>query len=63
MLSEIRPVEIEVPRDTDSSFERQIVRKPQQRLSGTDEIVPSLTAKGLTTPSAMPPASTGINRP
>ena len=43
------PVEIEVPRDTKSSFEPQIVKKRQRRLSGIDEIVLSLTAKGLTT--------------
>jgi len=49
VLTEIGSVEIEVPRDTDSSFEPQIVRKRQRRLSGVDEIVLSLTAKGLTT--------------
>jgi putative transposase len=42
-------VEIEVPRDTNSSFEPQIVKKRQRRLTGIDEIVLSLTAKGLTT--------------
>jgi putative transposase len=49
VLTEIGPVEIEVPRDTNSSFEPQIVKKRQRRLSGIDEIVLSLTAKGLTT--------------
>jgi putative transposase len=49
VLTEIGPVEIEVPRDTDASFEPQIVRKRQRRLTGIDEIVLSLTAKGLTT--------------
>jgi transposase-like protein len=49
VLTEIGPVEIEVPRDTDSSFEPQIVKKRQRRLTGIDEIVLSLTAKGLTT--------------
>lgn len=49
VLTEIGPVEIEVPRDTDSSFDPQIVRKRQRRLTGVDEIVLSLTAKGLTT--------------
>ncbi|MFF0531135.1 IS256 family transposase [Nocardia amikacinitolerans] len=43
------PVPIEVPRDRDGSFEPQIVRKRQRRLSGVDEIVLSLYAKGLTT--------------
>jgi len=42
-------VEIEVPRDRDGSFEPQIVKKRQRRLSGVDEIVLSLYAKGLTT--------------
>jgi putative transposase len=49
VLTEIGPVEIEVPRDTNSSFDPQIVKKRQRRLTGIDEIVLSLTAKGLTT--------------
>jgi putative transposase len=49
VFTEIGPVQIEVPRDTESSFEPQIVRKRQRRLTGVDEIVLSLTAKGLTT--------------
>ncbi len=49
VLTEIGPVEIEVPRDTESTFEPQIVRKRQRRLTGVDEIVLSLTAGGLTT--------------
>ena len=49
VLTEIGPVEIEVPRDVDSSFDPQIVKKRQRRLTGIDEIVLSLTAKGLTT--------------
>ncbi len=43
------PVQIEVPRDRDGSFEPQIVRKRHRRLNGVDEIVLSLTARGLTT--------------
>jgi transposase-like protein len=42
-------VEIEVPRDRASSFEPQIVKKRQRRLSGVDQVVLSLYAKGLTT--------------
>jgi transposase-like protein len=42
-------VGIEVPRDRDGTFEPQIVKKRQRRLSGVDEIVLSLYAKGLTT--------------
>jgi putative transposase len=43
------PVQIEVPRDRAGTFEPQIVRKRQRRLSGVDEVVLSLYAKGLTT--------------
>jgi putative transposase len=42
-------VDIEVPRDRASTFEPQIVKKRQRRLSGVDEIVLWLHAKGLTT--------------
>jgi putative transposase len=42
-------VEIEVPRDRSGTFDPQIVRKHQRCLSGVDEIVLSLYAKGLTT--------------
>lgn len=41
-------VQIEVPRDRDGTFEPQIVKKRQRRLTGVDEIVLSLYAKGLT---------------
>ncbi|WP_432705869.1 IS256 family transposase, partial [Amycolatopsis taiwanensis] len=42
-------VRIEVPRDRESTFEPQIVRKRQRRLSHVDEVVLSLYAKGMTT--------------
>jgi len=42
-------VQVQVPRDRDGSFEPQIVKKRQRRLTGVDEIVLSLYAKGLTT--------------
>jgi transposase-like protein len=42
-------VQVEVPRDREGTFEPQIVRKRQRRLSGVDEMVLSLYAKGLTT--------------
>jgi putative transposase len=42
-------VEIEVPRDREGTFEPQIVKKRQRRLSDVDEVVLSLYAKGLTT--------------
>ena len=49
LLTDVGPVDIEVPRDRDASFESQLVKKQQRRLSGVDEMVISLTAKGLTT--------------
>jgi putative transposase len=49
VLTEVGPVEIDVPRDRDGSFEPRIVAKRQRRLSGIDELVISLSAKGLTT--------------
>ena len=48
VLTETGPVEISVPRDRDSSFEPKIVAKRQRRLTGVDEMVISLSAKGLT---------------
>src|SRR5271163_533300 len=41
-------VELDVPRDRAATFEPQIVKKRQRRLSGVDEVVLSLYAKGLT---------------
>ncbi|ELB92356.1 transposase mutator family protein [Rhodococcus wratislaviensis IFP 2016] len=49
VLTEIGPVEIEVPRDTDASFDPQIVKKRQRGLTGVDEIISSPPARGLTT--------------
>lgn len=49
VLTEVGPVEIDVPRDRDGSFTPAIVAKRQKRLSGVDELVISLSAKGLTT--------------
>ncbi|WP_331740858.1 IS256 family transposase (plasmid) [Streptomyces cyaneofuscatus] len=49
VLTDVGPVEITVPRDREGSFEPKIVRKRQKRLSGVDEMVISLAAKGLTT--------------
>ena len=42
-------VRIDVPRDREGTFEPQIVKKRQRRLTDVDEIVLSLYAKGLTT--------------
>ncbi len=49
VLTEVGEVELDVPRDRDGSFEPKIVRKRQRRMSGVDELVISLAAKGLTT--------------
>jgi len=49
VLTEVGAVEIDVPRDRDGSFQPKIVKKRQRRLDGIDEIVLSLTARGLTT--------------
>jgi putative transposase len=48
LVTEAGPVEIEVPRDRESSVEPVIVGKRQRRLSGIDNLVVSLSAKGLT---------------
>ncbi len=49
VLTGAGPVQIEVPRDRDASFEPVIVAKRARRLGGIDDIVVSLVAKGLTT--------------
>jgi len=49
LVTDVGPVDIEVPRDRDGSFEPKLVKKHQRRLTGVDEMVISLTAKGLTT--------------
>jgi putative transposase len=48
VLTDIGRVEVDIPRDRDGTFEPQIVRKRQRRLSGIDGLVISLSAKGLT---------------
>jgi transposase-like protein len=48
VLTEAGPVEIAVPRDREASFEPAIVKKRQRRLTGVDDLVISLSAKGLT---------------
>ena len=42
-------IEIEAPRDRAGTFEPQIVKKRQRRLTDVDEVVLSLYARGLTT--------------
>jgi putative transposase len=47
VTTSLGPVQVEVPRDRDASFEPKIVAKHQRRLSGVDNLVISLTARGL----------------
>jgi len=48
VLTDIGPVELDVPRDRAGSFEPVIVPKRVRRLGGVDAMVCSLSAKGLT---------------
>ena len=48
VLTDAGPVELNVPRDRDGSFAPVLVPKRARRLSGLDELVISLSAKGLT---------------
>jgi putative transposase len=48
VVTEAGPVEISVPRDRDASFEPKILAKRQRRLTGVEDMVISLSAKGLT---------------
>jgi transposase-like protein len=47
VITSLGPVAVEVPRDRDASFTPKIVAKHQRRLSGVDQLVISLTARGL----------------
>ena len=49
VLTEVGPIEVAVPRDRDGSFEPKLVPKHARRLSGIEDLVISLSAKGLTT--------------
>jgi transposase-like protein len=49
VLSGLGPVDVDVPRDRACTFEPVIVKKGQRRPDGIDQIVLSLTARGLTT--------------
>lgn len=43
------PFEISVPRDRNSSFDPQIIRKGQRRMDGIDDVIISFYARGLST--------------
>src|SRR5579859_4411119 len=49
VLTDVGPVQIAMPRDRDASFAPKIVAKRQRRMTGVDDLVISLVAKGLTT--------------
>jgi len=49
VLTEVGPVDIQVPRDRDASFAPATVPKRVRRLRGVDEMVISLVARGMTT--------------
>lgn len=48
VITDIGPVSIDVPRDRAGSFEPVMVPKRKRRLGGVDQMVLSLSAKGLT---------------
>lgn len=48
VITDIGPVQIEVPRDRAGTFEPVMVPKRKRRLGGVDQMVLSLSAKGLT---------------
>jgi putative transposase len=48
VITDIGPVVLDVPRDRDASFQPVIVPKRRRRLGGVDQMVLSLSAKGLT---------------
>ena len=49
LLTEAGKVDVEVPRDRDGSFDPQLVKKHQRRVSGFDERILALYARGMTT--------------
>jgi transposase-like protein len=48
VITDIGPIELDVPRDRAGTFEPVIVAKRKRRLGGVDQMVLSLSAKGLT---------------
>src|SRR4051812_7325837 len=48
LLTEVGPVDIAVPRDREGTFSPAIVAKRSRRLGGVEDLVISLSAKGLT---------------
>jgi putative transposase len=48
LRTELGPVEIEVPRDREGTFEPQLVKKRQTRFTGFDEKILGMYARGMT---------------
>lgn len=48
LLGESGPVEIEVPRDREGTFEPQLIRKGQRRFDGFDQKILAMYARGMT---------------
>jgi len=48
LATEVGPVELDVPRDRNATFDPQTVRKGQRRLDGVDKLVIGLYARGMT---------------
>ena len=48
LLTEVGPVDVAVPRDREGTFAPAIVPKRSRRLGGVEDLVISLSAKGLT---------------
>ena len=49
LITEDGEIEVDVPRDRDSCFEPQLVKKHQRRFTSMDDKIHSLYAKGMTT--------------
>src|SRR2546430_9070636 len=49
LITDHGPVEVELPRDREGSFEPQIVPKHQRRFAGFDDKIISMYARGMTT--------------
>jgi hypothetical protein len=55
VITEVGPIELNVPRDRDASFEPVIVRKRQRRLDGIEPLVRlKVTAPHVTTEGGLP---------
>jgi putative transposase len=48
LITESGPLELQLPRDRDGTFEPQLVKKHQRRVEGFDDKVISLCARGMT---------------